>query len=140
MTKKMFTENGFLSEEGERVFSEIIDSKISTILKQAKNDDELRILESLLKNRIGEAVFNVMQAKREITAKFAAMTDEQFEAYLKAKYGEKHLFISLTPEELDRVPRLTREEVRGALSKGIKAAQEFYNSSPITHPWRRRFK
>lgn len=53
---KMFKENGLLSQEGERVFKEILDNKINVILNQATSEQELRILGSLLHSRIGDAV------------------------------------------------------------------------------------
>jgi len=53
---KMFKENGSISEEGERVFKEILDSKIDMILNQASNKQELRIIGSLIYSRIGDAI------------------------------------------------------------------------------------
>lgn len=76
--KKMYKENGMISAEGERIFQEILDSKIAVILKQAENETELRILGSLIASRVGDAVADRAQAMQQITNKFTAMNDDQF--------------------------------------------------------------
>ncbi len=128
---KLFKENGFLSEDGEKIFKETLDPQISALLKQGQNENEIRLIASLIHKRVGDAAANLIQAKKEIANKFAQMSNEQFEGYLKAKYGDRWLFVSLTPEELDRVPRLTKEEISAALEEGRKAREEAERATPM---------
>ncbi len=122
---KLFKENGFLSEEGERVFKELLDGKIATLLKQGNSENEIRLIGSLIQKRVGDAVSNAVQAKREIAAKFAAMNDKQFQAYLVAKYGDNWMFQSLTPDELDRCPKLQQQEIENILKESAKHVTKF---------------
>lgn len=128
---KLFKENGMISEEGERVFKEILDSKISVILKQAESESELRILGSLIMSRVGDAVANRVQAKQELTTKLSAMNDDQFYGYLQAKYGDKWVLVSLTPEEYARCPEPSPKEIRSALEEGRKAREAAERSTPM---------
>lgn len=111
---KMYKENGFLSEEGERVFKEVLDSKISVLLKQGQTEHELRLIGSLIQQRVGTAVADAVQAKRSITTKFAEMSNEQFEGYLRAKYGERWVLQTLTQEEFARLPHASTEKCNGS--------------------------
>lgn len=63
---KLYTENGFLSTEGDRVFKEILDGKISILLNQAENENELRLVASLIHKRISDMVSDVAQEKRKL--------------------------------------------------------------------------
>lgn len=131
--KKLFTGNGHLTEEGRNSFQTVqsaLDGVLSTVCRDM-SESELLTVQAALAKMVGDTMSWHIQAKRDLRNKFAAMTDEQFEGFLKAKYGEKWRFISLTKEEYERVPRLTQEEVRESLSKGIKAAIEFYESGPL---------
>lgn len=134
--RKLFQGNGFLTEEGKNTFQtlqSVLDGLVATVCRDM-SESEMLTVQAALAKMVGDTMSNAMQAKRDLKNKFAAMSDEQFEGYLKAKYGDKWRFVSLTTEELDRVPRLTREEIEESLSKGIKAAIEFYNGSPIVRP------
>lgn len=123
--KKMFTENGLLSEEGSRVFKEILDGKINTILSQAENVAELQILGSLLHKRIGDAVSEKILAQQERQKLFEDMNDEQFKAYLKAKYGDNWIFQTLANEELDRARKLQMDGIEEILKKSAKNITKF---------------
>jgi hypothetical protein len=122
---KLFKENGFLSEEGERVFKEILDGKIATLLKQGTSENEIRIIGGLIQKRVGDAVADAVQVRREIVSKYAAMTDKQFQAYLVAKYGDNWMFQSLTPDELDRCPKLQSQEIENILKESAKHVTKF---------------
>ena len=131
--RKLFEGNGLLTPEGKEAFGDIqyaID-RVLTIVCRDMSECELLTVQATLAKMVGDTMSWHMQAKRDLRNKFAAMTDEQFEGFLRAKYGEKWRFFSLTKEELDRCPRLTQEQVEDALSQGIKAAMEFYEASPI---------
>lgn len=131
--RKLFQGNGLLTEEGRNVFQTVqsaLDGVVSDVCRNM-SESEMLTVQAALAKMVGDTMSNAMQAKRDLKNKFAEMSNEQFEAFLEAKYGKKWRFISLTKEELDRVPRLTQEEVRESLSKGIKAAIEFYESGPL---------
>lgn len=53
---KLFKKNGFLSEVGESTFRSNLDKEISTLLSSAENEAELRIIGSLISNRVGNMV------------------------------------------------------------------------------------
>lgn len=61
---KLFTEAGFLSDEGKRVFKEVLDGKISMLLAQATSENELRLIGSLIQQRIGELVTSAVVDKK----------------------------------------------------------------------------
>lgn len=103
---KLYTENGFLSEEGKMLFKELLDGKIATLLRQAKDENELRLIGSLIHKRVGDLVADAVLEKKEKIAQLQAMSDEDFENYLEDKYS-KHgkdwkLKAVFTSEELDR--------------------------------------
>ena len=62
---KLFTEAGFLSDEGKRIFKEVLNDKISMLLKQASNETELRIIGSLIQQRVGEMVASAVSDRKE---------------------------------------------------------------------------
>ena len=48
------------------------------------------------------------------------MTDEQFEQYLVSKYGADWFFnAELTPEEIDRFPKINDKEVVAAIKEAV---------------------
>lgn len=51
---------------------------------------------------------------------FDEMTDDQFEEYLKAKYGEEYLFMTLTQEEIERVMPIAEEKIEKAIEEELK--------------------
>lgn len=56
MTTKLYKPNGFLSECGESVFKDHLDKEINNLLSQAENEAELRLIGSLIINRVGNMV------------------------------------------------------------------------------------
>lgn len=59
------------------------------------------IMEKMLSKRI--------EGKEKLIAQFAGMSDEQFMAYLKVKYGKDYMLISLPVEEYNRLPEFKFE-------------------------------
>jgi hypothetical protein len=47
------------------------------------------------------------------------MTDEQFEQYLVSKYGADWFNAELTPEEIDRFPKINDKEVVAAIKEAV---------------------
>jgi replication fork clamp-binding protein CrfC len=123
---KLFTEGGFLSDEGKRVFSEVLDSSVFKLLDGAANESELRLIGSLIQQRVGALVTNTVVAKTQKLAQLRSMSKADWKVYLTEKYGEDYFFkASLTPEEYECLPAPTKEEIDKALEKGSKAAGAF---------------
>lgn len=105
MSGKIFDNRGFLNEEGEKATAKL-KQEISKLLTSVTIEDS-QIVGSILHKIVGDMVFDHAQEKRNITAKFAAMSDEEFDKYLDDKYapiyGNKWLVkASLTKEEGER--------------------------------------
>lgn len=67
-----------------------------------------------------------VQARENLISRFENMTDDQFEAYLKAKYGEDWMFKSLAPDEFGRVMSSEgkfKEDIETALHEGFADLQ-----------------
>jgi hypothetical protein len=56
MTEKLFKQNGFLTERGESTFETYLDEQIHGLLNQAETEAELRLIGSLIANRVGNMV------------------------------------------------------------------------------------
>jgi hypothetical protein len=126
---KLFTEAGFLSDEGKRVFKETLNNNISMLLKQASSETELGIIGSLIQQRVGEMVTSAVADRKEKVTFLQKMSDDEFKEYLITKYGEDYFFkASLTPEEFDRCPVPSQEKLQEALEEGMKAAQGVMHS------------
>jgi hypothetical protein len=105
--KDLFKENGSLTEEGERF---IIDFQygLSQIMEsdevQEMSDDQLRTLQSNLMKMIGRVFTIKMSRNLQFLNDLFTLTDEQFYAHLKDKYGDNWIFHSLEKEERERIP------------------------------------
>jgi hypothetical protein len=125
---KMFKDNGFLSEEGKKVLQPLHDELMELFSNPEVRNmsvSELRVLGANLAKAVGDLTSGAILARNQMAAKLAAMSDEQFEAYLKARYGEGWMFQSLTPEELERAPRLQTEEIMNTLKESAKHITKF---------------
>jgi hypothetical protein len=67
---------------------------------------EVRNLGSALAKVVGDVICDQIAIRLQARNKFFKMTDEEFENFLKEKYGKHWVFMSLTPEEFERVPSL----------------------------------
>lgn len=105
--KKIYTENGLLSEHGVHVTHDVKMAvwKLLRMDEQVKqmNEGDLRVLGGALSKIVGDLISERIQEKNEINKSLAAMEDAEFERLLKKKYGERWVLVSLEPEELDRV-------------------------------------
>lgn len=120
---KLFQENGFLNKDGERAVF-LLKNKLEDILD---HDDvrnmsvqELYVLQSNLMKLVADAMSNKIANRQKITNEYAHMTDDEFYAYLKDKYGDLWQFMSLTPEEISRIPLIFEEEIMEAIKQGCK--------------------
>lgn len=126
---KLFTESGFLSQYGKETFEQSLDKEIKAILNTATSEEELRLLGSLISNRVGNMVADCIVARKQKANQFQSMTDEQFESYLKTKYGDRWMLVSLTPEEFERCPVPSKEEINKVMEEGRKAREAAQNFS-----------
>ncbi len=55
---KLFNEQGFLNEDGKKYFRAHLDESIDCLLINAKSEDEIRILGSLISNYVGNIISN----------------------------------------------------------------------------------
>lgn len=111
---KFFDDNGFLSEDGKRMlleFNTAIENLIATDEVDDMSEAEIRAMGSVLSKNIGDAVANRISRKLQEKNKLTAMSEKDFEAYLKNKYGDNWFFMTLTPEEFDRVPTLDFDQI-----------------------------
>ncbi len=53
------------------------------------------------------------------------MTDQEFYDHLITKYGMRWMLVSLTPEELERCPTISDEDIKDALEEGKKDRDAF---------------
>ncbi len=105
--KKLYKENGILSEDGEVVTHSVKMAvwKLLRMDEQVKQMGEydLRVLGGSLQKIVGDLISERVQEKNEQVKRLAEMEDAEFERLLKKKYGERWMLVSLEPEELDRV-------------------------------------
>lgn len=131
--KKIYDERGFLTKEGEQS-SRIINFKhaLNECL-EAMSIQEIQLMGSILHKIVGDTVFEAAQFKRDETARFAAMTDEEFDHYLNDKYSKygKDWFLrmSLTEEELERQSTSFKRKME-------KTVERLKNNPPkVTRGW-----
>jgi hypothetical protein len=104
---KLFDNHSNLTPDGKRVFVEF-DTALHNIMHCDQVNDmtesELLLLGTHMHKIIGEAITKKISQKKQLQHRLAAMTDQQFQDYLKDKYGEMWFITSLEPEECERVP------------------------------------
>lgn len=122
--EKLFKENGMLSAAGEDNFAQFLDGDIIVLLNDAEDESELRLIGSLIQQRVGKLVTDAIQSRRGAISKLSKMTDAEFETYLEEKYGSKWRLKSLTPEEFERFPKLSKEKIEDLLEEGKKYITE----------------
>ena len=133
---KWFKENGFLSDDGKEAlkdFQRALDEILISDEVEEMSQGELQTLQSNMAKMVGDTVSSVFRSRAEVEADkrnnpLWKLTNEEFYASLKAKYGDGWQLVGLTKEELNRCPPLSRKEIREALEKGAKEA------ASIVHP------
>lgn len=135
--KELISETGFLTSEGKELANQKVFQGAKELFDMMETENELRIMAGILSKHIGDLVANKIAKKSIQQNPFFNMSDEGFELFLKAKYGENYPLMSLTKEELDRCPALDDEKVRKAWADGLKAFQDamkaYPNSPSIDH-------
>jgi hypothetical protein len=134
---KWFKEGGFLNEEGKRVlidFRSALDNILSKDEVREMTFSEVQTLGSNLHKMVGDAITDRISARMQFAKALEEMTDEQFEAYLKAKHGSVWNLITLLPEELARVRPLTDKQIEDAIEKGRQDADAVRKATPSLNP------
>ena len=124
----VFTENGNLNENGKKVTAPLASALEHIFASYEVKDmsiDEMRSFGASLAKIVKDEVSNRIQGKLDVKTKFGHMTDDQFNAYLRVKYGKEFALKTLTPEEFDRLPLIPKEVFDKALEEGRKASEEF---------------
>src|SRR5271170_1453769 len=111
---KFFTDNGTPTAEGQKLLDivksatqDLMESDVVYHMDQA----ELLILGGHLAKIVGEAISRKITYKLRLTHRYQSMTDDEFRAHLKDKYGECWPIVSLEVEELQRMPQAELERV-----------------------------
>lgn len=105
--RKIFNDDASLTEEGKSIFLDFnigLSRAMHSDQAHDMGEDELLILSTHMHKVIGDAITNRISCKRQLKAKLQVMTDQEFDTYLKAKYGDNWFIHGLEPEELARVP------------------------------------
>jgi len=76
--KKLFTESGFLSEEGKKAFSQLLDPHLESLFRNLQDENEIRIVGSLVQKRVGDFIYDKILAKRNAQNKLSNMNDDEF--------------------------------------------------------------
>jgi hypothetical protein len=63
--KKLYLENGMLSEFGKDAFSKFLDHELEVLLSSAKTENEAMIVGSLIQKRVGDMVCDYIQKLKE---------------------------------------------------------------------------
>lgn len=120
--RKLFQENCIPTAEGTK-FLEDFDRALKTIFNsdevKSMNNSQRRIIGSLLANMVGSATTDSVVKHDQMVAELEAVSDEDFESFLKEKYGESWLFVTLTPEEFERAKRVRHKEI-AKIMEGVR--------------------
>ena len=120
---KFFDEKGNLTEWARRVMLDLtygLEQLMASDDVCNMTESELRNLGSHLAAMMGNAVSNKISRKLQKQTVFDAMSDDEFYAYLKEKYGNLWQVLTLTEEELRRVKPISHEKIEELLKKGAE--------------------
>lgn len=137
MKKSWFKEGGFLSEEGNRIvmdFRAALENIMSSDEVREMSFAEVQTLGSNLHKMVGDEVTNRISARLQFAKKLEEMSDEQFEAFLKAKHGSVWQLVTLLPEEIQRIRPLTDKQIEEAAERGRKEAEACRKATPSLNP------
>lgn len=137
-------QNGFLTEEGRKLLEPVTDALQKVLYSselRGATDEQIRLLGSIAMAQVADSVSQKVQRKVNIENSLKAMTDNEFEMYLKQKYGDKWNTTSLTPEEFERCPVPSVESIKTVLEEGRKARQDAERNTPYLNiDYNRRYK
>jgi len=114
--KKYINGNGFLTEDGRAALSPLQKALNQAIREFGpESESELRTLGAVLSKMVGDTITDRIQTTKELEAKLDAMSDEQFNAFMTAKYGQNWQFVTCTPEEGKRSLKGFREKMEATM-------------------------
>lgn len=106
MSKKLFVDNGVLSEQGKTLIAQF-KSEIKNIIYNMGNVDEgeVQAMHSALMSVVGQSTFDKMMEIKDKKLQVEALwllSDEGFIHFLACKYGANFALLTLEPEEWKR--------------------------------------
>lgn len=120
-----FNKNGTLTPEGKRLilhYTGAIDILFNTEECADLSMDELKVLQTNMLAYLNDKFARRLAHKQAIIDKLNQMSDQEFEAYLKEKYGSVWPLLTLSHEEYARVPVLSQEKIEQLLKEGAQRA------------------
>lgn len=126
---KFVSETGFLTNEGKLEFEKTLAAPLKEVLALATTEAEVNMLGGVLSHFVADMISTRRFKIKETASKFDAMSDDEFDQYLKNKYGDNYFFVSLTDEEMKRVPRLSKEAIEKAIAEDIENMGEVYSGA-----------
>ncbi len=76
-----------------------------------------------------------MSEKQDLAVMLDKMTNEEFYQYMQEKYGPKWILKTILPEELDRCPIISEEEIEELLRQGAEDARRAEANMPNSPKW-----
>jgi len=76
-----------------------------------------------------------MSEKQDLAMMLDKMTNEEFYQYMQEKYGPKWILKTILPEELDRCPIISEEEIEELLRQGAEDARRAEANMPNSPKW-----
>lgn len=119
--QELVSETGFLTPKGKELANQKVFQGAKELLDMMETEIELRIMAGTLSKHIGDLVANKLAEQNQKRSELDAMSDQEFEASMKAKYGENWMLKSITPEELRRCPVISKEKLQAAFQEGLEA-------------------
>lgn len=115
----MQTKEPFINE-----YKELVDKIINHPDITYMSSDELDMYSEKILRILFSKIKAKMTEKQNLEIMLDKMSNEEFEQYLKDKYGPHWMLVTLLPEELDRCPVITDEEIKEALRQGAEDARK----------------
>jgi hypothetical protein len=112
---ELVKEGGVLSDYGKGFLKRLTDnleSALSSEEVRSMSVSQLRTFGGILAKLIGDAVSNRMEIKSNYENRFSIMSDNEFETYLKNKYGEKWTLTPLSKDEFARCEAMSDKPLK----------------------------
>ncbi len=110
---KLIDDAGFLNEAGKKAtnnFKNVVKDLLNSNEVKNLSPMELKIFGGTLIKIIGDLICDKTSKEEIKENKFSSMTNEEFDFYLKNKYGSGWQFVVLEEDELKRLPPINQKE------------------------------
>lgn len=97
--------------------------------------DDLELYAEKLLKILFSKVRSKMSEKQDLAVMLDKMTNEEFYQYMQDKYGPKWILVTILPEELDRCPVISEEEIEELLRQGAEDARRAEANMPNSPKW-----